>query len=299
MLGAGGFGCVIKARHRVKGHDVAFKFISKAQVPSVGWTKDEDGELVPLEIVLMKTAMHENIAKSLDVFQDNDFFYIGVEMHGSHWSVPTERGDQGGCSLQDYIDARGVVSEDHARYIFGQLVEAIHYLRSIGISHGDIKPDNALIDSNLKVKLIDFGNAVWNNPSLPLCQQIHSTDYYCGTVLFMPPECFESTVLYYPSADVWSLGILLIRILTGSLLFLDEQDIVSMNWRFQGEWAIERWRALSDQVKHLVGERCLARGVGSRALIEEVREHPWLVGWRGVGEMMEVVKGLKMAENSV
>ncbi|KAI0086294.1 kinase-like domain-containing protein, partial [Irpex rosettiformis] len=295
ILGAGGFGCVIKARHRIQGHDVAFKFISKSQIPPVGWTEDDDGEPLPLEVKLMKMAVHENIAKSLDVFQDNDFFYVGVELHGSHWSIPTDQEDEGGCSLLDYVSARGTPSEDHARYIFGQLVEAVHYLRSIGISHGDIKLENALIDNTLKVKLIDFGNAVLDDLSLPIRHQLHKAENYGGTPEYMPPECFLDRMVYYPPADVWSLGILLVQMLTGSLPFLEQEDILLMNWRFERESAVELWRELSEEAQHLIDKTCVVREIEDRATIEGVRGHPWLVGWRIVGEMMEVVKELKTA----
>ena len=78
IIGAGSYGCVIKARHRTQGHSVAFKFISKSGVSSMGWTVNDDGNRLSLEVdvKLMKIATHENIARSLDVFQDNDFFYI-------------------------------------------------------------------------------------------------------------------------------------------------------------------------------------------------------------------------------
>lgn len=85
---------------------------------------------------------------------DVDYFLQGVELHGSPWSLPG--GATGGSSLHDFILAHGALSEDLARYIFAQVVEALHYLRSIGISHGDIKPSNILIDDSLKVRTPSF-----------------------------------------------------------------------------------------------------------------------------------------------
>jgi PAS domain-containing serine/threonine kinase len=43
------------------------------------------------------------------------------------------------------------LSEDQARYVFSQIVEAVHYLDSLGITHRDIKDENLVIDKNLKV----------------------------------------------------------------------------------------------------------------------------------------------------
>lgn len=43
------------------------------------------------------------------------------------------------------------LSEDQARYVFSQVVDAVHYLDSQGITHRDIKDENLVIDKNLKV----------------------------------------------------------------------------------------------------------------------------------------------------
>ena len=62
----------------------------------------------------------------------------------------------GGHSLAAYICANGATPLEDARYIFYQLVDAVHSLHSNGITHCDIKPANVLIDSNLKVCCISF-----------------------------------------------------------------------------------------------------------------------------------------------
>lgn len=67
---------MIEAHHRTEGHSVAVKFIRKRTVPPLAWTQDNEGERLPSEVRLMKIATHENIVRSLDVFQDNDFIYI-------------------------------------------------------------------------------------------------------------------------------------------------------------------------------------------------------------------------------
>ena len=41
------------------------------------------------------------------------------------------------------------------------------------------------------------------------------------------------------------------------------------------------------------GEACVVKEIGKRARVEEVRDHPWLVGWQSVGEMMKIVKEMK------
>lgn len=79
-------------------------------------------------------------------------FAQGVELHGSSWTARDYQPEVvRGNDLWTHMEQEGSMSEAKARYVFGQLVEAVHYLYGIGISHGDIKKLNVLIDSDLKV----------------------------------------------------------------------------------------------------------------------------------------------------
>lgn len=73
-LGQGGFGFVIKAYNRVRRQHVAVKFIRKDKV--FAWAEDEELGEIPLEVKIMKLAVHENITRCLDIFQDDTFIYI-------------------------------------------------------------------------------------------------------------------------------------------------------------------------------------------------------------------------------
>ena len=56
--------------------------------------------------------------------------------------------------MQSYVQVNGPMSLEDAKYVFYQLVDAVAYLHSLGISHCDIKPENILIDATtLKVSL--------------------------------------------------------------------------------------------------------------------------------------------------
>lgn len=75
-LGAGGYGFVMTARHRIEGHEVAVKFIIKSKVPDHAWMEDETIGRLPTEIMLLSFIEHENIVKCLDVFEDSLYFYL-------------------------------------------------------------------------------------------------------------------------------------------------------------------------------------------------------------------------------
>lgn len=75
-LGAGGYGFVMTARHRIEGHEVAVKFIVKDKVPEHAWWEDEVFGRVPTEVMLLSLVSHENIVRCLDLFEDEVYFYL-------------------------------------------------------------------------------------------------------------------------------------------------------------------------------------------------------------------------------
>ena len=75
-LGAGGYGFVMTARHRLEECEVAVKFIIKDKVPEHAWWDDEMLGRVPTEVMIMSLVEHENIVKCLDLFEDDLYFYL-------------------------------------------------------------------------------------------------------------------------------------------------------------------------------------------------------------------------------
>jgi len=85
QLGSGGFGFVLSAIRHSDQREVAVKFIYKNKISSNGWNRDPILGLVPMEIFLLKNIHHENIILFLDFYEDNSFFYLITELHGSEW----------------------------------------------------------------------------------------------------------------------------------------------------------------------------------------------------------------------
>lgn len=75
-LGAGGYGFVMTARHRIEGYEVAVKFIIKDKVPEHAWWDDELLGRVPTEVMIMSLVEHENIIKCIDLFEDELYYYL-------------------------------------------------------------------------------------------------------------------------------------------------------------------------------------------------------------------------------
>ena len=75
-LGAGGYGFVLTALHRLELREVAVKFIIKAKVPEHAWMEDKSARRVPTEALLLGLLNHPNIVKCMDLFEDELYFYL-------------------------------------------------------------------------------------------------------------------------------------------------------------------------------------------------------------------------------
>ena len=97
-LGCGGFGFVVRAVRLADGLGVAVKFIERQKIPAHGWVKSRawgeapglapavDGaRLLPLEAFLLRSINHEGVVRFVDLFEDQKYFYLVMEHHGSPW----------------------------------------------------------------------------------------------------------------------------------------------------------------------------------------------------------------------
>ncbi|KAG0204259.1 hypothetical protein BGX28_003754 [Mortierella sp. GBA30] len=86
-LGSGGFGFVVSATRNSDQKEVAVKFIFRGKVPVHGWAKDPELGVIPMEVYVLRNVQHPNIIGFLNVYQDWQFFYLVMEMHGTPWSA--------------------------------------------------------------------------------------------------------------------------------------------------------------------------------------------------------------------
>lgn len=115
-----------------------------------------------------------------------------------------------GGELFHYVDKRKGLEEDEAVLIFRQIVSALLYCHRLLICHRDLKPENILLnDQDLSVKLIDFGMAALQ----PEGRQLSTP---CGSPHYAAPEVVSSRPYDGTRADVWSCGVILYVMLTGT-----------------------------------------------------------------------------------
>ena len=113
--------------------------------------------------------------------------------------------------LYTLIKRSGVLDAETARRYLLQLCIATAWLHDHDIVHGDIKPENCLLDASMDLRLIDFGSVVRGGRAK------HSG---IGSPLYTAPEVRGS--VYTPACDMWSIGVVLYVMLCGEFPTLED-----------------------------------------------------------------------------
>ncbi|XP_037046488.1 PAS domain-containing serine/threonine-protein kinase isoform X2 [Bradysia coprophila] len=205
QIGEGAYGYVKMAYRHQDRLLVITKFILKEKLMPHCMVLTEEKRNIPMEIYLLKTVKHPNIVTVLDVFENEKYFQLVMEKHGS------------GMDLFEFIDRRPHMDEVLACYIFRQIANAVDYLHSMHILHRDIKDENVIIDQHFHVKLIDFGSATFMEEG-----RLFSTFY--GTTEYCSPEVLAGNKYAGPELEMWSMGVTLYVLLFVENPFLDIEE---------------------------------------------------------------------------
>ncbi len=156
-----------------------------------------DMTMLRRENEILQALHHEHIVPCLDAGHDGRYSYL-VMPH-----LP-------GGTLKDMLD-ESLLTLEEACVVLEQLTRALTYIHALGILHRDIKPTNILFDRDSHLYLADFGIASWLGETPVHKGQVMGTPHY------MAPELFHGYV--DARSEVYSVGILLYQLLTGSLPF--------------------------------------------------------------------------------
>ncbi|KUI59825.1 Serine/threonine-protein kinase STE11 [Cytospora mali] len=212
LIGQGSFGCVYLALHAVTGELLAVK---QVETPSPGANAQNDSrkksmiEALKREISLLRDLRHPNIVQYLGCSSSPEYLNIFLEY------VP-------GGSVQTMLNSYGALPEPLVRSFVRQILTGLSYLHGKEIIHRDIKGANILVDNKGTIKISDFGiskkleasnilSGANNNKHRPSLQ---------GSVFWMAPEVVKQTS-YTRKADIWSLGCLVVEMMTGTHPFPD------------------------------------------------------------------------------
>lgn len=229
-IGEGAFAKVYKGHLLANtSHKVAIKKVDKTKLGR------EDLKAIGDEIAVLQRLNHPNILKYIDSVEDRKFMCIITEFIE-------------GNTLADIMATFGKFTEFETANIAYQMISAICHCHQKNVSHRDVKPDNIIVNDEMKATLIDFG--------LSKIRTDKCFTSMIGSPWYMSPEVFEGK--YGNKCDVWSLGVLMYKMISGSFPFngssLKEikNDIASRPLEFSDKVWLKISPALIDLLKRML-----------------------------------------------
>ena len=185
FLGSGAFGQVWIGRNLNTGRDVAVKFYLHRG--GVNWS------LLSREVKnLVQLSADRYVVQVLEVGWDADPPYYVMELIT-------------GGSLEESLQARGVMPTDEAVEMFQKICIGLNHCHAKGVLHCDVKPANILLGEENEPRLADFGQSRLSHEQTPAL----------GTLFYMAPEQADLASSPDASWDVYAVGAIMYRLLTG------------------------------------------------------------------------------------
>jgi calcium-dependent protein kinase len=257
-LGAGSFGKVYKVIYLPLDQPRAMKVVSKETLQY----QDDDKKFLK-EIEVLSQLDHPNILKVFEYYQDSQNYYVITELC------------QGG-ELYEQIYQLNHFSEKEASSIMEQIFSAVIYIHSKNIVHRDLKPENILLENNKEkrnffIKIIDFGTSNYFDKNTHLTLKV-------GTPYYIAPEVLKKSYNY--KCDIWSCGVILYILLTGSPPFNGSDENEIMRNVAKGKYSMDgdEWFNVSDEAKDLTN-KLLVYDPEKRLNAEEAWKHPWITSY--------------------
>ncbi|MCA8964438.1 MAG: serine/threonine protein kinase [Planctomycetes bacterium] len=196
LLGRGGMGFVYRARHRRLDRIVALKLLRGDLAADPAFAERFEREARALAML-----DHPGIVGVHDFGRAGDWFFLAMEYVD-------------GANLRDLLRGGQLTTRDVLTFV-PQLCDALQYAHDRRVVHRDIKPENILVDQDGKVHVADFGLAklLGDGPGIGLTQ----SDQAVGTPHYMAPEQVVASGSVDHRADLYSLGVVLYEMLTGTL----------------------------------------------------------------------------------
>lgn len=152
-------------------------------------------EMVKSEIEFHRKLKHEHVVGFVESFMDKRYIYIVQAL--------CTNGTLGQIMIQ-----RQRVLVPECRYCVFQILKGIDYIHRKGIVHRDLKVANILVDSNMQMKICDFGLAI-------LERNAHlEADILCGTTNYLAPEVINLNG-FERRSDIWAIGVIAFVLLYG------------------------------------------------------------------------------------
>lgn len=248
-LGQGNFAKVFHGRNVSTNENVAIKVIKKEKLK-----KERLMKQIKREVSVMSLVRHPHIVELKEVMANKAKVFMVVEYV------------KGGELFAKV--AKGKMKEEIARKYFQQLISAVDFCHSRGVTHRDLKPENLLLDENEDLKVSDFGLS-----ALP--DQRRSDGMLvtpCGTPAYVAPEVLKKIGYDGSKADIWSCGVILYALLCGYLPFQGENVMRIYSKSFKADYALPEW--ISPGAKNLI-RNLLVVDPEKRFSIVDIMKDPW------------------------
>jgi serine/threonine-protein kinase len=196
VLGKGGMGTVYKAHDRELDELVAIKTLRHRAL----WADPLLLDRFKQEIRLARRITHANVLRTHDLGEWNGLKFLSMEFVE-------------GQTLEQLLESEGVLPTPVALWIAKQVCTGLAAAHEVGVIHGDIKPQNIIVEPAGGLKIMDFGSARLTDE-----RGMTGTGTVIGTLGYMSPEQARGLPLSFRS-DIYSTGIVLYELFTGSLPF--------------------------------------------------------------------------------
>ena len=223
-VASGAMADIYEAQDTYLSRPVALKFLKSKYLES-----EDDVEQFKNEARFASIFSHVNILKIYNVGEYESRPYISYELLK-------------GKTLKEILDYRGSLSFDEALDYMLQILNAMHEIHSLGITHNDLKPDNLFLQIDGTIRVCDFGIAT----------HISSKEekHILGTVNYLAPEVILNKK-YSVQSDIYSVGIIFYELLTGELPFEGDNSKSVLEAHAKGKVISTRSRLLSSYNKDI------------------------------------------------
>jgi eukaryotic-like serine/threonine-protein kinase len=210
-LGKGGMGAVYRARDQRLDEVVALKVLRTDVLQEDPTLRERFKQ----ELRLARKVTHRNVLRTHDFDEADGVPYISMEYIE-------------GVTLKDLIQNKGALPAGVGLRIAKQMCQGLDAAHRQGVVHRDIKPQNMLIlPETGELKIMDFGISRVSEVKEAEAPGLTTAGTVMGTPDYMPPEQAQGRPADFRS-DIYSLGIVLFEIFTGSLPFKKDNAMATI-----------------------------------------------------------------------
>ena len=171
------------------------------------------------QVYLMKILNHKNILQLYEIIETRTHTFLIYEYFQ-------------GMKLSDYIIKKKKLSEDESFKIYKELLSALSYLKEMYICNLNLNSQNILIDAKNNIKICDFKFGHFYSPV------DKSKSKLIGDHFSASPELLSKRPYNPELADMWSSGILLYQMITGTLPFKSQKDLELIRLIIRGDYLV-------------------------------------------------------------